>query len=290
MENRRTMRHRSFLEYKGYRYLKLALFLCVSAIGAYTWHRHTHFNTPGGVGYGGTLMGYALGTVAALTIVWLLWLGVRKRRYGASLTMTQGWLSAHVYLGLALVVVATLHTGFEIGVNLHTLAYVLMLLVVFSGIYGVLVFLREPERMTAAMGEDDVPTLLLQIQEIDQQAARLALQLPDEFNALVQAAAQNTRLQGSVFQHAFQTLARRCPTRRAVERMQQLNRKLKDEIARQGREVHGLMLARRTAVDKIRAELRSLARLRLWLLIHVPLSFALLIALTSHIVSVFIYW
>jgi hypothetical protein len=290
METRRTMRHRSFLEYKGYRYLKLALFLCVSAIGAYTWHRLTHFNTPGGVGYGGTLMGYALGTVAALTIVWLLWLGVRKRRYGASLTMTQGWLSAHVYLGLALVVVATLHTGFEIGVNLHTLAYVLMLLVVFSGIYGVLVFLREPERMTAAMGEDDVPTLLLQIQEIDQQAARLALQLPDEFNALVQAAAQNTRLQGSVFQHAFQTLARGCPTRRAVERMQQLNRKLKDEIARQGREVHGLMLARRTAVDKIRAELRSLARLRLWLLIHVPLSFALLIALTSHIVSVFIYW
>jgi hypothetical protein len=290
MENRRTMRHRSFLEYKGYRYLKLALFLCVSAIGAYTWHRHTHFNTPGGVGYGGTLMGYALGTVAALTIVWLLWLGVRKRRYGASLTMTQGWLSAHVYLGLALVVVATLHTGFEIGVNLHTLAYVLMLLVVFSGIYGVLVFLREPERMTAAMGEDDVPTLLLQIQEIDQQAARLALQLPDEFNALVQAAAQNTRLQGSVFQHAFQTLARGCPTRRAVERMQQLNRKLKDEIARQGREVHGLMLARRTAVEKIRAELRSLARLRLWLLMHVPLSFALLIALASHIVSVFIYW
>ena len=204
--------------------------------------------------------------------------------------MTQGWLSAHVYLGLALVVVATLHTGFEIGVNLHTLAYLLMLVVVVSGIYGVLVFLREPERMTANMGEDDIPTLLLQIQEVDQQAARLALQLPDEFNQLVQAAAQKTRLHGSVFQHAFRTVSRRCPTRRAVERMQQLNRKLKDEAARQGREVHGLMLARRTAVEKIRGELRSIARLRLWLLVHVPLSVALLFALASHIVSVFIYW
>ncbi len=284
------MRHRSFLAYKNYRYLKLAVLLCVLAIGAYTWHRHTHFQTPGGLGYGGTLMGYALGTVAALTIVWLLWLGVRKRRYHASMSMTQGWLSAHFYLGLALVVVATLHTGFEIGMNLHTLAYLLMLVVVISGIYGVFVFLAEPERMTANMGEDDVPTLLLQIQEVDQQAARLALQLPDEFNTLVQAAAQKTRLHGSVFQHAFKTLSRRCPTRRAVERMQQLNRNLKDEPARQGREVHGLMLSRRTAVDKIRAELRSLARLRLWLLIHVPLSFALLFALASHIVSVFIYW
>lgn len=284
------MRHRSFLEYKDYRYLKLALFVCIAAFGAYIWHRHTHFSTPGGIGYGGTLMGYGLGTVAALMIVWLLWLGVRKRRYGASLTMTQGWLSAHVYLGLALVVVATLHTGFEIGVNLHTLAYLLMLLVVSSGIYGVLVFLREPERMTTNMGEDDIPSLMLQIQEVDQQAARLALQLPDEFNNLVQAAAQKTRLQGSVFQHAFRTLSRRCPTSRAVERMQQLNRKLKDEVARQGREVHGLMLARRTAVEKIRGEFRSIARLRLWLLIHVPLSFALLFALASHIVSVFIYW
>jgi hypothetical protein len=225
-----------------------------------------------------------------LLIVWLLWLGVRKRRYGASLTMTQGWLSAHVYLGLALVVVATLHTGFEIGVNLHTLAYLLMLLVVVSGIYGVLVYLREPERMTANMGEDDIPALLLQIQEVDQQAARLALQLPDEFNSLVQAAAHRTRLYGSVFQHAFRTLSRSCPTSRAVERMQQLNRKLRDEVARQGRGVYGLMLARRTAVEKIRGELRSIARLRLWLLIHVPLSFALLFALASHIVSVFIYW
>jgi cytochrome b561 len=284
------MRHRSFLEYRNYRYLKLALMLCVLGIAAYAWHRQTRFSTPGGLGYGGSLMGYGLGTVAALLIVWLMWLGVRKRRFKASMTMTQGWLSAHVYLGLSLVVIATLHTGFELGLNLHTLVYVLMLLVVASGIYGVLVFLREPERMTRNMGEDSIPTLLLQIQEADQQAARLALQLPDEFHNLLQAAASRTRLRGSVFQHAFGGVSRRCPTERAVARMQQLNRTLKAEQAQRGREVHALMLGRRTAVEKIRSEQRSLARLRLWLLVHVPLSFALLIALAGHIVSVFIYW
>jgi hypothetical protein len=57
------MRHRSFLEYKDYRYLKLAVLLCIAAISAYVWHRYTHFSTPGGIGYGGTLMGYGLGTV-----------------------------------------------------------------------------------------------------------------------------------------------------------------------------------------------------------------------------------
>jgi len=284
------MRHRSFLEYRSYRYLKLALSLCVLAVAAYVWHRQTHFDTPGGLGYGGSLMGYGLGTVAALLVIWLMWLGVRKRRFKASMTMTQGWLSAHVYLGLGLVVIATLHTGFELGLNLHTLAYVLMLLVVASGLYGVLVFLREPERMTRNMGEDNIPTLLLQIREADQLAARLSLQLPDEFNNLVQAAASRTRLRGSLLQHAVGSLSRRCPTERAVIRMQQLNRTLKDEQAQRGREVHALMLGRRTAVEKIRAEQRSLARLRLWLLVHVPLSFALLCALAGHIVSVFIYW
>ena len=284
------MRHRSFLEFKNYRYLKLAVAVCVLALGAYAWHRNTRFATPGGLGYGGTLMGYGLGTLAAMLIVWLMWLGIRKRRFKASMTMTQGWLSAHVYLGLALVVIATLHTGFELGLNLHTLTYLLMLLVVASGIYGVLVFLREPERMTRNMGEDNVAILLLQIHEADQQAARLALQLPDEFNSLLQAAATRTRLQGSVFQHAFGSLSRRCPTTRAVTRLQQINRQLRDEQAQRGREVHGLMLGRRTAVEKIRSEFRSLARLRLWLLVHVPLSFGLLCALAGHIVSVFIYW
>ena len=49
-------------------------------------------------------------------------------------------------------------------------------------------------------------------------------------------------------------------------------------------------LSRRAAVERIRREYRLLARLRLWLMVHVPLSVALLFALVAHIVSVFIYW
>ena len=284
------MRHQSFLEYKRYRYLKVAVWLCIAAIGAYGWHRAYHFDAPGGLGYGGSWMGYTLGTVAALMIVWLLWLGIRKRRYGASVTTVQGWLSAHVYLGGALVIVATLHTGFELGYNLHSLAFALMLVVVVSGIYGVLVLVGEPASMTSNMGGDSVASLLLQLQEIDTLAHKLALQLPDAFNTLVTDAANKTRLQGSVLAHMFRTTSRSCPTAHAVARMQLLNRQLKDEQARFGREVVSLMLRRRATVKKLRREFRSLARLRMWLLLHVPVSLALLCALVGHIVSVFIYW
>lgn len=284
------MQHQSFLEFKRYRYLKLAVLLSVVCALAYGWHRNYRFDSPGGLGYGGSPMGYALGTLAALLILWLLLLGVRKRRYGASGTSLQGWLSAHVYLGVAVVVIATLHSGLELGFNLHSLTFVLLLVVVGSGMYGVVMYLRIPSRMTDAMGEDSVQTLMLQVAEIDQQARRVVLLLPDEYNTLTLDAAENTRLQGTVFDHLLKSSSRRCPTALAVRRMQQLNRGLMGEQGRLGRELFGLMLSRRSAVERIRREYRALARLRLWLLLHVPLSMALLFALAAHIVSVFIYW
>jgi hypothetical protein len=75
-----------------------------------------------------------------------------------------------------------------------------------------------------------------------------------------------------------------------VEQVQLLSRGLKDEQARLGRELFGLMLSRRAAVERLRRELRARARLRRWLVLHVPLSFALLAALVAHIMSVFVYW
>lgn len=284
------MRHQGFLQYRRYRHLKLALVLSLLSLMAYRWHRSHHFDAPGGLGYGGSAMGYALGSVAALLIVWLLLLGVRKRSHGSSHTTVQGWLSAHVYLGVALVVVATLHTGLELGLNVHTLAYVLMLGVVLSGMYGVGMYILLPSAITEVMGEDSAQTLLLQMREADLHASRIALLLPDEYNTLVLDATEKTRLRGTVFDHLTRSTSWRCPTRYAVRRMRLLNRDLHDEQAKLGRELIGLMLTRSSAVERIRQEYRLMGRLRLWLLVHVPMSLALLFALIAHVVSVFIYW
>ncbi len=284
------IRHQSFLEYKSYRYLKLALLVLTAVVAAYVWHRSTQFATPGGVGYGGTWMGYTLGTIAALLIVWLLWLGIRKRRYRASLTSLQGWVSAHVYLGLATLVIALFHSGFEVGLNLHSLTLLLLTIVVFSGIYGVLVFVQVPRQMTDKMGDDSLEGLFRQIHHIDTQARKAALQLSDEVNSLLVKAAKNTRMGGSFFDQYMAPKLKTCPTDRAVQRMQVLVSQLKGEQALPGREVFTLMVDRQAAVRLVRQELRAMARLKRWLLWHVPLSIALLLALLAHIVSVFIYW
>ena len=50
------------------------------------------------------------------------------------------------------------------------------------------------------------------------------------------------------------------------------------------------MVRRKGLVEKVRQVHRLTAKLRLWLLLHVPIAIALLVALLAHIVSVFIYW
>jgi len=277
------VRHQSILAYANYRYLKLAAVAALATIALYAWHR-----PPNGP-YGGTWLGYSLGTIGALLIGWLLWFGVRKRQYGSTAGMLQGWLSAHVYLGTTLILIATLHAAFKVGWNVHTLAYVLMLMVIVSGFYGVYAYLRYPRLMTDNLGDDTLEMLLIKIADLDKQARQLALSLPDAISKLVLASAQGTQIGGSWWQQLAGSVPD-CPTDTAVAGVQELGRKFAGEQAKTNRQLYTLLLKKQELVARARRDVRLKARLDIWLYFHVPLSIALLVALTIHIVSVFFYW
>lgn len=277
------MRHQSLLAYAGYRYLKVALAVVALAIGAYAWHR-----PPNGP-YGGTWLGYTLGTISALLVLWLFYFGVRKRRYRSTFGTLQGWLSAHVYLGASLLILGTLHAAFKFGWNVHTLSYVLMVGVIVSGFYGVFAYLRFPPRITDTLGEDTLETLLLGIADLDRAVRPLALGLPDTVNRLVLAAAQGTRIGGS-WREQFRGRDSDCPTAAAVTGLQLIGKSLRGEEARVNEQVYALMARKQELVNRARRAVALKARLDLWLFIHVPLSLALLAALIAHVVSVFFYW
>jgi hypothetical protein len=78
----------SFVNYAGFRYLRWSLVLGVASIIAYALHE------PVPQANGGTWLGYTLGTIGALLIFWLLWLGIRKRRYSSRMGTLKGWTSA----------------------------------------------------------------------------------------------------------------------------------------------------------------------------------------------------
>ena len=276
------MRHRTILEYRDYRYLKLAAFVVGAVILAYGWYRYPLGH------YGGTPLGYTLGTIAALLIVWLMWLGVQKRRYRATGDI-KGWVSAHVYLGASLIVIATLHAGFQVGWNVHTLAYALMLVVIASGFYGVYTYLRFPSLMTGNLAEDTLESLTLKIAEVDREARRAAIGMSDDINGAVLASIQKTRIGGGVFAQLREQPSN-CPTAAAVNMIKARTATLKGADARKHQELYGMILRKERLVARARKDIRFKAIMDLWLFFHVPLSVALLAALVAHIVAVFFYW
>jgi hypothetical protein len=282
--------HQSILEYKSARYLKLALALCALAIAAYVWH------VPGTVylePYGGSWRGYTLGTIGAVLILWLMLLGVRKRRYRSAIGSVQGWTSAHVYLGTSLLIIVTLHCAFQFGWNVHTAAYVLMVLVIASGFFGVYAYLHFPALMTANLGEEQVETIALKIDDLDRKSRRMALDMSDEVNAIVLSASRA----GSREPHVRISLRRQlagdsvpCPTRDACAALTRVGSKFTGEEAKRSQQLLTAMTQKSVMIDQLRRDRRYRAFLQVWLVFHVPLSFALLAALIVHVVSVFYFW
>jgi hypothetical protein len=201
-----------------------------------------------------------------------MWFGVRKRRYNTGAGLLEDWLSAHVYLGLALIVVATLHTGFQFGWNVHTLAYSLMILVIVSGVFGVYAYIRFPALMTENRRSLTLDQMLAQMSELDAECREVAMTLGDEVNAAVLDASENTRIGGGVTRQ-LSGKELDCATARALVKV----RTLADQ-------------ADMSQAAPLRRLISLKALMDIWLYVHVPLSFALLAALVAHVVSVFYYW
>ncbi|HEX2724212.1 MAG TPA: hypothetical protein VHN20_00165, partial [Beijerinckiaceae bacterium] len=155
--------HESFLRHKQFRWLKISLLACLMAIFGYALADVQPRPN------GGSWYGYFLGTIATLLILWLAMIGVRKRAITSGRWSLKAWTSAHVYLGLSLVVIATLHTGFQFGWNVHTLAYALMMVVIASGIYGISVYAFLPKQLSDSSAEFTRPQMLEAIAKLDRQ-------------------------------------------------------------------------------------------------------------------------
>lgn len=282
-EVRRSADHESFLAHRNYRWLKIAAALSLFALAVYL------LTDPQPRHNGGSWYGYALGTLGAGLIVWLSLLGIRKRRANPGNWSVKAWTSAHVYLGLSLIVVGTLHTGFQLGWNVHTLAWTLMMLVIASGIYGISVYATLPERLSENRREMTREQMVESLAAIDRQLEAAAQPLSREDTDLVIDALEQdvfaagvwSRLTGGSSRDATRRALDRISTGRAYDRGE-------DDAAQQ--KVRALLGRRASQIDQIRRHMRLKALLEVWLYVHVPLTIALLAALAAHVVSVFYYW
>lgn len=256
---------------------------------------------------GGSWQGYVLGTLGALLILWLALLGLRKRRYRSTLGTVQGWVAAHVMFGLALLVVATLHSAFQLGWNVHSLAYVLMCVVIASGVYGLYAYLRLPRILAAVHAGRRREDWLTALNRIDDDMRRAAQQADATTLAVVESAIDRTTLGGGVLAQVLgrdhsrmlDPAAQPAGSRTCSNRFQQplldylaarvpQARKRDEAAALQG--LLGLAAQRARALAVLRASVALQARLQLWLYLHIPLTIGLIAALLVHILVVFLYW
>ncbi len=276
----------SFLSYERFFHLKVSLVLTLTAVLVYGVY------DPIGGRNGGTALGYSLGAVSTLLIFWLLWLGVRKRDYGTTSASLKGWLSAHVYLGLSLLVLVPLHSGLQFGWNLHTLAYGLLVVVVVSGLFGTVIYATLPGVMTANRQGRPFDDLLIRIAEIDSDLRNVAGDLADGPARTVARSIDDTRIGGSI-RHSLQSEDPTCPTSRALSELPEFLLEIEND-ARGGREPINqaleLLARKKRLLATARRDVWHRTIMNIWLLVHVPIAFAMLAAVAVHVFVVFYYW
>ncbi|MEQ1508822.1 MAG: hypothetical protein ABL909_00300 [Sphingopyxis sp.] len=282
-ERQRSSLHTGFLSHAGFLWLKIAVAIILICFVSY-WlvdvaPRHN----------GGSWYGYTLGTIGALLILWLTLLGVRKRAMTRGAWSLKSWTSAHVYLGLSLVVIGTLHTGFQLGWNVHTLAWSLMMLVIASGIWGITVYSSLPALLSNNRDERTQAQMLEDIRGLDRQLHAAAQPLDPADAQIVRLSLDQDPFAGSLWSRLTGRM-RRCDTARALELVRAQTGPQHDSGHDPMEKVDILLTRKLAALGRLRRHLKLKSLLEIWLYAHVPMTFALIAALTAHIISVFFYW
>ena len=279
--------HESFLTYGNGRWWKTAIVISVVSFATYflidVQPRHN----------GGSWYGYTMGTIGFGLILWLTMLGVRKRAMTAGRWSLKAWTSAHVYLGLSLIVIATLHTGFQLGWNVHTLAWSLMMIVILSGLFGIYVYATLPKALSANRYDEDgaitEKVMIEQMKQLDRQIHDAAQPLDREAAAIVEKCLGEDVFAGSFWKRVRNSYPGDL-TRIAMTQLRKLRnfrpRTDDDPFER----VETLLTKKEALLAKLRRHLQLKSWLQAWLYIHVPATFALIAALSAHVISVFFYW
>ncbi|HEV3167291.1 MAG TPA: hypothetical protein VGZ22_25000 [Isosphaeraceae bacterium] len=127
------------------------IFLVVATVAASVWYFLELARTgqwPGG----SSLPGFVFGVLGGVIILFeaLLWLRKKARAY--RLGRVQDWMKAHIWLGLLSVPLLFYHSGFRRGGDLGLVLMVVFLIVIASGVWGLMLQQFLPRRML-----EDVP-------------------------------------------------------------------------------------------------------------------------------------
>ncbi len=270
----------------GARWRIVGLFALVAAVAAYVLAARGDFP------HGGSAAGIVFGALGLAAIFALLFFGVRKRDYRSRWGRLESWLHIHIYLGLLSFVLILLHSGFRFHDKVAIAAFIVLGLVVATGIWGALLYQRVPRLLSEVQTNLPAEEISDQLNQLARSMARLAGERSAAFrevNRVLLAEALPGYFAGwrglfrkvSLFKGSGTEkdgMRQVLFARVGAEEQEDLRRLL--VLSRQRRELH-----RRFVVQQ-----RYKNLLQVWLYLHVPLSIALLAVVAAHLIAVFYFW
>ena len=84
------------------------------------------------------------GVLGICFIIFLALYNIRLKIYSSAVGSAHGWLVAHIYIGVLTVLVIIIHANSSISGSLNIITFILFLVVVLSGIVGLLIYKSVP--------------------------------------------------------------------------------------------------------------------------------------------------
>jgi len=276
------MSRETFLSLRNYLWLWFSLVITLFCFLIYFTDK------PIGGRNGGTVVGYSLGVLSTLGILYLMWYGIRKRSYYSKMTTLKSVLSSHVWIGLSLVFIVPLHAGFSFGWNVHTFTYILMLLTIASGVWGVVLFRTYPFLLSSQRGGATESQLLTTIYGLNSEikdfvSASKSLR-SDAFLKMIQSI--DLPLETTFLKVLFYKEIGKLDDQKIARLLEDIPPNEQEDAMSCLKILH----KKRMAYFNLLRETKVQFVLKAWLYLHVPLSFSLCGALAIHICSVFYYW
>jgi len=228
---------------------------------------------------------YLSGWVLLGVMILLALYNMRKRLPFLSLGSSEAWLQVHVYAGFFTVVLFLIHLNFRLPTGWFegTLAW-LYLLVTGSGIVGLFLSRVLPRRLATRGGEviyEKIPGLR---HALRQEAEALALGSGPAAIAEFYVEHLNGFFNGPKFFWSHLLDSRR-PLNALVRELDELRRYL-NEAERATLQKLGELVRRKDGLDYHHA---LQAALKLWLFVHLPLTYSLMVFSVLHVVLVFAF-
>jgi hypothetical protein len=260
---------------------RLFLLLLAIAIATYVWDYRREYT------HGGSQVGIAFGVAGTLLILLETFFGIRKRWYRSRFGTLEQWLQSHIYLGVLVLVVLLFHSGGRFNDSIAVATLILVAVVVFSGIFGAILYVTVPRLLTEVESNLTVDELSEQLNQLARSMARIASAKSEPFQRIYNELLRESQ-PGWLAGWRLLFARQRRQQREAAQWANLLALVGRDE-QEELRQMLVVSRQRKELLLRLIYQQRYKNVLEAWLYIHVPVTIALLLFAALHIAAVFYY-